>query len=144
AIPPAQLRGLVAQCIEQHVDQEQLRVTRVAEESERGILRQLLAQLAGRVSYDTQQEERAVPRLKAETTSDPTKQEYSSFSQAYDFFSRELFSGDLPCCLITLQRRARTYGYYSAGMFNGRRSESLTDEIALNPATFKDRTDAEI
>jgi hypothetical protein len=38
AIPAQQLRGLVRECIERHVDQEQLAVLRVAEESEREIL----------------------------------------------------------------------------------------------------------
>ena len=36
AIPAHRLRGLVRECIERHVDQEQLAVLRAAEESERG------------------------------------------------------------------------------------------------------------
>jgi predicted SprT family Zn-dependent metalloprotease len=47
--------------------------------------------------------------------------------------------------LITMQRHAGARGYYSAKRFEGRgKSASETDEIALNPATFNDRTDAEI
>ena len=38
AIPAAKLRGLVKACIEQHVDQDQLKVLRAAEESERETL----------------------------------------------------------------------------------------------------------
>jgi hypothetical protein len=38
AIPASKLRELVRDCIEQHVDQRQLQITRVAEESERGLL----------------------------------------------------------------------------------------------------------
>jgi hypothetical protein len=41
AIPPDQLRQIVNGCIESHVDEEQLRVTRVAEASERELLRLL-------------------------------------------------------------------------------------------------------
>ena len=38
AIPPNQLRDLVAEAIEQHVDEDQLEVTRIAEQSERELL----------------------------------------------------------------------------------------------------------
>jgi hypothetical protein len=38
AIPAAKLRGLVKACIERHVDQDQLKVLRAAEESERETL----------------------------------------------------------------------------------------------------------
>jgi hypothetical protein len=41
AIPPEQLRALVADCIERHVDPHALRVLQVAEESERNILTRL-------------------------------------------------------------------------------------------------------
>jgi hypothetical protein len=44
AIPPARLRLLVRECIEQHVDRHQYKVTRVAEQSEREILTQLARQ----------------------------------------------------------------------------------------------------
>jgi hypothetical protein len=38
AIPPNQLRSLVAKCIERHVDEDQLEKTRIAERSERQLL----------------------------------------------------------------------------------------------------------
>ncbi len=38
AIPAAKLRELVRGCIERHVDQEQIKILRAAEESERGLL----------------------------------------------------------------------------------------------------------
>lgn len=41
AIPPARLRTLVAGAIERHVDEDQLRVTRIAEQSERDLLARL-------------------------------------------------------------------------------------------------------
>jgi hypothetical protein len=47
AIPPARLRQLVRACIERHVDQDQLAVTRVAEHSEREILTRLARRLKG-------------------------------------------------------------------------------------------------
>jgi hypothetical protein len=45
AIPPARLRLIVREAIEQHIDPEKLRVLRVAEKSERDIMRQLAAYL---------------------------------------------------------------------------------------------------
>jgi predicted SprT family Zn-dependent metalloprotease len=70
--------------------------------------------------------------------------EYSSFQQAFDYFNAELFDGELPPCLITLQCKANTRGYFSSKRFETRDAAADTDEVALNPATFKDRTDKEI
>ena len=47
AIPAAKLRALVRECIERHVDQHQLSILKVAEESERGFLKSLAAIHAG-------------------------------------------------------------------------------------------------
>lgn len=65
----------------------------------------------------------------------PTQKTYEELQLAYDHFNEQLFDGELPHCLITLQRGKRCYGYFSAGQFvchNGK----TTDEIALNPAYF--------
>src|SRR5262249_48952647 len=51
--------------------------------------------------------------------------------------------GELPNCLITLQRRNRTYGYFSGDRF-GRTDGLVTDEIALNPRHFFNRPVAEV
>jgi hypothetical protein len=47
AIPAHQLRALVRECIERHVDQEQLNILKVAEESERELLRRWTSTYAG-------------------------------------------------------------------------------------------------
>ena len=47
----------------------------------------------------------------------PTKETYDQIQQAYDYLNRALFKSELPNCLITLQRRNRTYGYFSGGRF---------------------------
>jgi predicted SprT family Zn-dependent metalloprotease len=74
----------------------------------------------------------------------PNRQ-YVTLSAAFDFFNRRLFAGELPAALITMQRHAGARGYYSAKRFEGRGGPGReTDELALNPGTFKDRTDAEI
>jgi hypothetical protein len=48
AIPAEKLRQLVRECIERHVDQEQLKILRVAEESERELLKRWAGTYGGR------------------------------------------------------------------------------------------------
>src|SRR5438552_2985974 len=98
------------------------------------------------VSYDTEQAASArkarVSRVMAKGS---PNQQYVTLSAAFDFFNRRLFKAALPPVLITLQRHKGARGYYSARRFEGRADRSRrTDEVALNPATFLNRTDAEI
>lgn len=65
----------------------------------------------------------------------PTSTTYSELQAAFDTFNASLFDGQLPPCLLTLQREKRTYGYFSAKRF-GTRAGQTTDEIALNPEYF--------
>jgi len=69
----------------------------------------------------------------------PTKQCYDEFQQAYRYFNRRLFDGALPECLITLQRKGRTLGYFCHNRFVNHEDQQA-DEIALNPAYFAART----
>lgn len=55
---------------------------------------------------------------------------------AYDHFNDALFDGQLPACLLTLQREKRTHGYFSSKRFVHRDGLTFTDEIALNPSFF--------
>ena len=73
-----------------------------------------------------------------------TRTAYQGFQDAYDFFNRELFAGSLPQVLVTLQRHARTYGYFSPQRFHGRIDKTAVHELALNPDGFAGRTDAMI
>lgn len=66
---------------------------------------------------------------------EPTKETYDQFQEAYGYFNRALFEGQLPNCLITLQRNKRSYGYFCGDRF-GRADGLVTDEIALNPRYF--------
>jgi hypothetical protein len=68
--------------------------------------------------------------------------EYQGFQTAYDFFNRELFGGSLPQVLVTLQRHAKTKGYFSPERFTGRIDNAAVHELALNPDGFAGRTDA--
>ena len=74
---------------------------------------------------------------------EPTKETYDQFQEAYAYFNRALFEGQLPNCLITLQRNKRSYGYFCGDRF-GRADGLVTDEIALNPRYFHVRPVAEV
>lgn len=65
----------------------------------------------------------------------PTHQTYSELQHAYDHFNQALFGGQLPSCLITLQREKRSYGYFSSKRFSNA-AGMFTDEIAMNPTYF--------
>ena len=68
----------------------------------------------------------------------PTEEVYSELQEAFDYFNKKLFLDRLPDCLITLQRKSRTYGYFSLHRFqHTERSDELVDEIAMNPDHFK-------
>src|SRR5713101_5984859 len=75
----------------------------------------------------------------SQTTLTPTEQAYTELQHAYDFFNTRLFDGQLPPCLITMQRKNRTYGYFSGNRWNNLAGD-VTDEIAMNPAHFATRT----
>ena len=70
----------------------------------------------------------------------PTNRHYDELSAAYDHFNRELFEGRLPLCLLTMQRKNKAYGYFAGGRFGSRDGANVTDEIALNPSHFRERT----
>ena len=65
----------------------------------------------------------------------PTQETYEALTRAYDHFNWVLFGNELPGCLITLQRKGRTYGYFCRDRF-ARQDGATCDEIALNPAYF--------
>jgi hypothetical protein len=74
---------------------------------------------------------------------DPTRTTYQGLTEAYDFFNEHLFAGRLPRCLITMQRKAKTRGYFSSKRFGSRDGTEVTDEVALNPVHFRKRTTEE-
>jgi SprT-like family len=74
---------------------------------------------------------------------DPTRTTYEGLTEAYDFFNESLFASRLPRCLITMQRKQGSYGYFAGGRFGTRDGAEITDEIALNPAHFRERTTEE-
>ena len=73
----------------------------------------------------------------------PTADTYAAFNDGYCCFNARLFAGALPECLITLQRKNRTMGYFKRAAFADAAGAAITDEIALNPAHFRVRADRE-
>jgi predicted SprT family Zn-dependent metalloprotease len=73
------------------------------------------------------------------STAIPTLETAEQLQKAFDYLNSELFENKLPHCLITYQRRKSTYGYFAAERF-GREDGERTDEIALNPQHFAERT----
>jgi hypothetical protein len=75
----------------------------------------------------------------------PTARTYPGLDAAFDHFNQELFGGELKPCLITLNRHRGAYGYFHAERFaNLADAKEITDEIALNPASFARRDSASI
>jgi predicted SprT family Zn-dependent metalloprotease len=70
----------------------------------------------------------------------PTTITYKSLDDAFAFFNRKLFAGRLPACLITMQRSKSAYGYFAGGRFGSKDGKLVTDEIALNPSHFQERS----
>lgn len=70
----------------------------------------------------------------------PTSQFYELLQSAYDFFNQELFvkignNKALPNCIITMQRKKNTMGYFSKDRWTDE-DGNKAHEIALNPAYF--------
>ena len=75
---------------------------------------------------------------------EPTKITYADLDRAYNYFNQRLFDNRLPRCLITLQRKKSSYGYFSSERFASRDGDEIIHEIALNPIHFHERSDEEV
>jgi hypothetical protein len=76
--------------------------------------------------------------------STPTGETYGTFNEAFAALNAELFGGEPPDALITLQRCSRSRGYFAAQRFVHRRGSEIIDQIALKPPAMQNRTDREI
>lgn len=84
------------------------------------------------ISYDTHMKNTTV-----------TTQQYGAFQQAYDFFNKKLFNNELPNVLITMNRHAKSLGYFAPEKFGARQDEGTVHELSMNPDHFG-RTDEAI
>lgn len=82
--------------------------------------------------------------MKTTETTAITPKQYQAFQTAYDFLNKELFAGELPQVLVTLQRKANSRGYFHPENFQGRSEQGIAHELAMNPDAFVGRTDEEI
>lgn len=58
----------------------------------------------------------------------PTAKTYDGLNRAYAFFNDRLFAGELPACLVTLQRAKTAYGYFAGGRFGSKEGSSQKTE----------------
>jgi hypothetical protein len=72
--------------------------------------------------------------------------EYGGLQEAYDHFNEALFANALPDVFITYQRKAHSFGYFSADRFSGRLGARTggKHELALNPDGFINQTDEQV
>ena len=68
----------------------------------------------------------------------PTTELYAELQEIFDFFNQKLFIGELPNCLISLQRSKGAAGYFAYSSWENEKGKKI-DEIALNPSGFKDK-----
>lgn len=68
-------------------------------------------------------------------SSTPSQEIYSAVEKAYAFFNQELFAGQLPDCLIVLQRQPKMMGYVSPKRWVNS-NKRFVDELAINPEYF--------
>jgi hypothetical protein len=73
-----------------------------------------------------------------------TPVEYSGLQVAYDHFNKDLFGGSLPDVFIVYQRKANMRGHFAPDRYSARVGEFGRHELALNPDSFIERTDAQI
>jgi hypothetical protein len=74
----------------------------------------------------------------------PTRDTYTQLDRAYRHFNKTLFASRLPACVITLHRKKGAFGYFWGDTWSERNGQHLTDEIALNPESFRERTTTEV
>lgn len=65
----------------------------------------------------------------------PAEQTVIAFQEAYDFFNRHVFGGELPVCFISFQRQKRIMGYVSFQRWVDDEKQYI-HELALNPEYF--------
>jgi predicted SprT family Zn-dependent metalloprotease len=69
---------------------------------------------------------------------------YDALQFAFDRFDEDLFGNELRHCLITVQRRRTTCGFFAAARFRSHDDSDIADEIGLDPQYWgPPRSDAE-
>src|ERR1700691_3611833 len=66
-------------------------------------------------------------------TVNPTLITYGAVDGLFHYFNVNVFGGQLPHCLLTLQRSRKACGYFDYRRFASRDRSHVPDELALNP-----------
>lgn len=73
----------------------------------------------------------------------PTTELYQSLEKIFEFFNAELFDGQLPSILFTVQRKARTMSYFTPDRWVSVFGEQC-HELAYNPLYVTDKSIVEV
>ena len=73
----------------------------------------------------------------------PTTELYQSLERIFDFFNQELFDSQLPKLLFTVQRKARTMGYFAPDRWVSTSGDQC-HELAYNPLYVTDKSIVEV
>jgi hypothetical protein len=68
----------------------------------------------------------------------PTPAAYGQLQEAYDFFNKELFKGELPQAMLAQHRHPRSFGYWAPKRWESD-GEQKAGELGLNPEYLKSR-----
>ena len=63
----------------------------------------------------------------------PTKEQYTTLQNVFDYFNEKLFKDSLPQVMLTLNRERNTFGYFIASLWTDAKGVEQWGEIALNP-----------
>lgn len=67
----------------------------------------------------------------------PTEQQFLALNQAYQYFNRELFDGQLAGCILNFSRKKGTHGFMAPNRWRrADEEEHTTHEISLTPYTL--------
>lgn len=66
----------------------------------------------------------------------PTTAVHGMLDDAFTFFNEKLFDGELPVCLITVQRKKGVHGYFWGDMVKSTADDATIDEIMMAGTTM--------
>jgi hypothetical protein len=64
---------------------------------------------------------------------EPTKDQFANFQALYDYFNKELFSGELPPIILNFSRKSKVAGFFAPNRWVCIESKDRTHEISINP-----------
>lgn len=70
----------------------------------------------------------------------PTIETYPELQRAFAYFNKHLFESKLSAPLFTLESHVRYHGYFSKNKFTSSDGKRTTHQIAMNPASFHERS----